>query len=182
MRRQAKRIAARGDPFSAKVKQSASKYIAMAASQALHSSLNARTLPIATGGFVGVDQDVLKEVPSVEELKLRGYKYYAWDGVYVSVFVLEEPGCSCSRTGKRKPFVVLDRDNRVVALFAGQPNDPDWAAVASEASRAMTAAAQRCSFKKGDRDHRRGMFATLALGISFGGGRTVRTVLRSMPV
>lgn len=72
------------------------------------------------------------------------------------------------------PFTILDKDQRVIALFAGRPNDPTWDSVTAEASRAMEEAAQAATFKDQQYDHRRGLFPTLAYGFSFGGGRKVR--------
>ncbi|KAI0323290.1 hypothetical protein GY45DRAFT_1349836 [Cubamyces sp. BRFM 1775] len=62
---------------------------------------------------------------------------------------------------------------RIVALLAGRPNGEDWDSVAAEADEAMGKAAGECRFKSEDCDHRRGRFAALARGISFGGGRAI---------
>ncbi|KAI0677450.1 hypothetical protein C8Q78DRAFT_1065988 [Trametes maxima] len=71
------------------------------------------------------------------------------------------------------PVVVLDRERRVVALLAGRPRDPSWDSVVEEADRAMGVAARTCRFTEEQHNHRRGTFATLARGLSFGGGRKV---------
>lgn len=68
---------------------------------------------------------------------------------------------------------LLDRQDRIVGVLVGRPDDPGWDAVAQEASRAMEEARKNCYFKKKDKDHRRGVFATLARGASFGGGQQV---------
>lgn len=60
-------------------------------------------------------------------------------------------------------------------MLAGQPLDPSWGDVVKEANRAMGEAYRACSFTAEQKDHRRGEFATLARGVSFGGGRKVRT-------
>ncbi|EIW58911.1 uncharacterized protein TRAVEDRAFT_86929, partial [Trametes versicolor FP-101664 SS1] len=71
------------------------------------------------------------------------------------------------------PFKIVDKDGRVIGLLAGRPADASWDDVASSAYSAMAEAAEACQFKPKHSDHRRGQFATLATGVSFGGGRTV---------
>lgn len=74
----------------------------------------------------------------------------------------------------RTPFKILDKKGRVIALLAGRPSDPSWDHVASEAYAAMTHAAKEANFGVKQTVHDRGKFATMAVGVSFGGGRTVR--------
>ncbi|KAI0324611.1 hypothetical protein GY45DRAFT_1262521 [Cubamyces sp. BRFM 1775] len=69
------------------------------------------------------------------------------------------------------PFTILDTEGRIVGVLAGHPGDEGWDQVAADANQAMTDAAKACVFDKDQRDHRRGHFATLARGVSFGGGQ-----------
>lgn len=74
----------------------------------------------------------------------------------------------------RTPFKIVDTEGRVIGLLAGRPADPAWDNVASEAYAAMARAAKEATFSAKQKLHDRGNFATLAVGVSFGGGRTVR--------
>ena len=60
-------------------------------------------------------------------------------------------------------------------MLGGHPRGDgvDWDSVKKEASQAIEEARQACSFTPSDAVHRRGNFATLARGVSFGGGREV---------
>ena len=75
----------------------------------------------------------------------------------------------------------MDVHNRVVAMLGGHPrgDSVDWDGVKKEASEAIETARQACSFAPSDRVHRRGNFAALARGVSFGGGRDVGLVSQS---
>lgn len=89
-------------------------------------------------------------------------------------------GCVCvalGLTAHSSPHLLVDRDDRVVGVLAGRPQDPSWDETTQEATRAMCEAYASCRFKKTNVKHRRGEFATLARGVSFGGGRTVRTTM-----
>lgn len=77
-------------------------------------------------------------------------------------------------TSYSTPQLLVDKGDRVVGVLAGHPVDSSWDAVVKEANRAMGEAYQACSFTTEQKDHRRGQFATLARGVSFGGGRKVR--------
>ena len=67
----------------------------------------------------------------------------------------------------------MDREGRIIGLLGGQPDDPTWPAVVAEANAALIDAHARCTFSEQQREHRRGRYATLARGISFGGGQKV---------
>ncbi|KAI9058718.1 hypothetical protein FKP32DRAFT_1680442 [Trametes sanguinea] len=150
-RRAKKRAAAKEDPFVKKVRASLSKRLSQVPS--LKGKLDATELPIARGAFVGslVARDP-DGVQTVDELRAAGYEVFDWDG--------------------STPYTLLDRDGRVIALLAGHPQDPQWGATVEAANCAMEEAYRDCTFTREDKVHRRGTFATLARGVSFGGGRT----------
>ncbi|KAI9068220.1 hypothetical protein FKP32DRAFT_1609019 [Trametes sanguinea] len=56
-------------------------------------------------------------------------------------------------------------------MLAGHPAEPRWHEVVAEANRAMSAAYAACHFSPNQKKHRRGDFATLAQGFSYGGGQ-----------
>ncbi|KAJ7633976.1 hypothetical protein B0H17DRAFT_961598, partial [Mycena rosella] len=78
----------------------------------------------------------------------------------------------------RHPLVIVDQDGRIVCVFVGKPDDPEWdTKVFPGAFRAMERASRK-GLKSGaltelDRLHRRGNFLALTAGVSFGGGQKV---------
>ncbi|KAJ7181980.1 hypothetical protein C8R46DRAFT_1027784 [Mycena filopes] len=75
----------------------------------------------------------------------------------------------------RHPLLILDRHGRIIAVFAGTPDDPEWPGVVSRAVAAMERA-RKDGFRLGafdaaDDTHRRGFFTTLTGGVSHGGGQ-----------
>ncbi|KAH9923230.1 uncharacterized protein B0H18DRAFT_955931 [Fomitopsis serialis] len=66
---------------------------------------------------------------------------------------------------------ITDGVGRVIAVLCGAPNDPEWPDVHAGAAAAVAAARERLSLTAKDRAHRRGDFAALAMGISYGGGQ-----------
>ncbi|KAJ7101231.1 hypothetical protein B0H15DRAFT_769360 [Mycena belliarum] len=80
--------------------------------------------------------------------------------------------CSLS---SRSPKLILDAHGRIIAILLGRPEDPDWDAVVDDAHRAMRRAYRAGlasdAFRAKDVKHRRGDFAVLASGVSFGGGQ-----------
>ncbi|KAJ7683303.1 hypothetical protein B0H17DRAFT_1205173 [Mycena rosella] len=91
-------------------------------------------------------------------LKGRGYRLIKWDGGH--------------------PLVIVDQDGRIVCVFVGKPDDPEWdTKVIPGAFRAMERASRK-GLKSGaltelDRLHRRGNFLALTAGVSFGGGQKI---------
>ncbi|KAI0686697.1 hypothetical protein C8T65DRAFT_590933 [Cerioporus squamosus] len=68
-------------------------------------------------------------------------------------------------------FVIVDKNGRIIALFAGRPDDvQDWDEVADRATTAMEEARAQCKFTQSQMEHARGDFPTLGCGSSFGGG------------
>ncbi|TFK78964.1 hypothetical protein K466DRAFT_606516 [Polyporus arcularius HHB13444] len=114
--------------------------------------MSASSLPIARGAYVGIRQDgIEKEYWTMEKVKAEGYTIQKWDG--------------------RTKFVILDRDGRIIALFAGQPEEADdWDEVTRQASEALSQARTKCTFADGRLVHARGNYPTQGVGSSFGGG------------
>lgn len=71
-------------------------------------------------------------------------------------------------------MLVLDTDDRIVAVLLGMPDDPEWPDVVSQAVNAM-ARACRDARQHGwlPAAHRRGRYLALTTGVSFGGGQKV---------
>lgn len=69
------------------------------------------------------------------------------------------------------PHPILDRYRRLLVLLAGRPVDIDWDAVIAELDRVMEDARRRLKLSAKNLEHRRGNYATIGMGISFGGGQ-----------
>ncbi|KAJ7017059.1 hypothetical protein C8F04DRAFT_1280151 [Mycena alexandri] len=68
---------------------------------------------------------------------------------------------------------ITDATGRVFGLSGGHPDDPDWMAeVHDPAVEALEAARARCKVSEARTYHRRGNFAPLTAGDSYGGGQT----------
>ncbi|KAJ6453620.1 hypothetical protein C8R47DRAFT_1181241 [Mycena vitilis] len=67
---------------------------------------------------------------------------------------------------------IVDSNGRVVAVFGGMPDDPNFMAdVHDPAVEAMEEARARASISEERQSHRRGVFSQLTAGCSFGGGQ-----------
>ncbi|KAJ7181910.1 hypothetical protein C8R46DRAFT_551220 [Mycena filopes] len=96
-----------------------------------------------------------RHLRELQELLDEGYRCIYWDG--------------------KHPLFILDRHGRIIAVFAGTPDDPEWPGVVSRAVAAMERA-RKDGFRLGafdaaDDTHRRGFFTTLTGGVSHGGGQ-----------
>lgn len=70
----------------------------------------------------------------------------------------------------------MDSEGRIIGLLAGRPRGEEWDQVVAGATKAIERTAKKCSFSEGEAKGRRGVFAALSVGISFGGGQTVGTL------
>jgi hypothetical protein len=86
---------------------------------------------------------------------------------------------SCRRTR-----MILDKQGRIVAALVGQPDDPEWGRVINDAVAVLhevqVVGTESDAFSQKSVDHRRGRFLAIPVGVSFGGGQTVRAGLREM--
>ncbi|KAJ7610348.1 hypothetical protein FB45DRAFT_761241 [Roridomyces roridus] len=113
---------------------------------------------------------------TVEELNRRGFRRIAWDGRYV-----ENPPIPCISCSPfcRDPLLIVDQDGRIIAVFVGKPDDPDWdenviPGVAAAMEEALRDGVDDGVFSAENLTHRRGNFYTLTSGVSFGGGQKVK--------
>ncbi|KAI0026344.1 hypothetical protein K488DRAFT_92803, partial [Vararia minispora EC-137] len=115
---------------------------------------------VARGGFIGKRLDPKRKTPwTVKELLDAGYEEVKWDGGHTLLFI--------------------DGAGNVFAAFLGLPveddthNGPSFIQSGGLALDAMIAEhenAQGC-FTTVQRDHRRGTFTALSVGVSYGGGQ-----------
>ncbi|KAJ6470721.1 hypothetical protein DFH09DRAFT_954632, partial [Mycena vulgaris] len=70
---------------------------------------------------------------------------------------------------------ILDIHGRIIAILLGRPEDSDWDNVVRDAVKAMNrarrAGRKSGAFRRKDTSHRRGNYAVLSTGVSFGGGQ-----------
>ncbi|KAJ7026456.1 hypothetical protein C8F04DRAFT_1190522 [Mycena alexandri] len=90
------------------------------------------------------------------ELLAEGYEYLCLDG--------------------KNPLLILDPHGRIIVVFGGMPEDPEWLWVVCNATEAMKEAREEGfrtgAFSAEDSKHRRGdEFTPLTGGTSFGGGQ-----------
>ncbi|KAJ7247596.1 hypothetical protein C8J57DRAFT_1080788 [Mycena rebaudengoi] len=76
---------------------------------------------------------------------------------------------------RRRPLYILDSDGRIVAVFVGTPDDPDWADVIADLVAAMEKAREEAvasgEMSAGEDRHRRGNYFSFSDGPSLGGGQ-----------
>ncbi|KAF7974343.1 hypothetical protein HWV62_12406 [Athelia sp. TMB] len=121
-------------------------------------------MPACSTGFTALRLESLNpgKIWSCEELRMQGFGDFKWDG--------------------RKPVVILDDEDRIVAVLVGRPltkpGEPDnWEQVVAGLEKAIAKLKRSCTFRKGDKQHRRGPHPARAFGISHGGGQTHPSVL-----
>ncbi|KAF8059499.1 hypothetical protein FPV67DRAFT_1424580 [Lyophyllum atratum] len=69
-----------------------------------------------------------------------------------------------------KPLV--DKDRRIFATMIGRPNDPGWAVSCQRAFEAIQREGGAAAFTTQERDHRRGKFPAVNVGVTYGKGTT----------
>ncbi|KAJ7664008.1 hypothetical protein DFH06DRAFT_1268636 [Mycena polygramma] len=81
--------------------------------------------------------------------------------------------------GGRDPRPLVDSLGRIFAVLAGQPSDPSYATCAAAAFTALKNAAAAAQFPADMRKHRRGLFAAINVGLSYGKGQSVPSWLHN---
>jgi hypothetical protein len=79
----------------------------------------------------------------------------------------------------RDPRPIIDPHGSIFAVLAGMPADPTYKASAASTYETFKAAGESETFKHAECVHRRGRFAALPFGISYGNGQTVPARLRT---
>ncbi|KAJ7690435.1 hypothetical protein B0H14DRAFT_2420447 [Mycena olivaceomarginata] len=90
-----------------------------------------------------------------------------WDGLCVagSFFIPCSPSSSTPRP-------LIDANGRIIAVLAGQPRNDAYRLAVERAFRAISDAAVEARFPASMRKHRRGLFAAMNVGLSYGKGQT----------
>ncbi|KAG6835805.1 hypothetical protein H0H93_014502 [Arthromyces matolae] len=136
------------------------------AQSSIQVDFNAEHATSARTGFVGLRRNFSRKTYSLDELlKETGFKVVEWDGL--------------------KPTPIVDSEQRILVLLAGQPNcenEEDWEEMCREACELMEMARASARFPKGSSNHRRGNYYPLTFGISHGGGQRNPGPLEQEPV
>lgn len=120
-----------------------------------------RKFAMAHGAYVGLPYDTSKEMmcPTPEELDAQGFRRIQWDGTSTKVLV--------------------DMDNHIVVTLAGRPSGQEWEEMITNAGRMMTRVEEEFYRRRVGLSHRRGHYAHLGTGVSFGGGQTFPSNLQN---
>ncbi|KAM6489407.1 hypothetical protein JOM56_015124, partial [Amanita muscaria] len=73
---------------------------------------------------------------------------------------------------------LLDREGYIVGVLAGHPKDKGWGQVHEDAFKTLQEAVSNMRYSDKERCNRKGLFPTVAHGISFGGGQKEPRYLR----
>lgn len=69
------------------------------------------------------------------------------------------------------PKPIIDSKGRIIAVLAGQPNHPEYRESVALAFQAICDAGDEARFPASMRKHRRGLFAAISVGLSYGKGQ-----------
>ncbi|KAJ7603549.1 hypothetical protein DFH06DRAFT_1022157 [Mycena polygramma] len=86
---------------------------------------------------------------------------------------------ACSQASPSDPRPLVDSLGRIFAVLAGQPSDPSYTTSAAAAFAALKNAAAAAQFPADMRRHRRGLFAAINVGLSYGKGQSVPSWLHN---
>ncbi|KAJ7818941.1 hypothetical protein B0H13DRAFT_1921973 [Mycena leptocephala] len=123
----------------------------------LATGLTASTLPAASGTYAAKNADAgerygSKVRRSLANLLGLGFERVKWDGF--------------------TPRPIVDAHGRIVAVLAGQPRDRSYAEATQRAFQAICNAGAQARFPAAMRNHRRGLFAAMNIGLCYGEGQT----------
>lgn len=128
------------------------------------------SIEIITGANIGQ--------ATAEDLVAHGFEYIAWDGRYESY--TRVPWIKL-KLARRECRPILDQSGRIFAVLAGRPQDSSWDSVNPQLQEIFETARDAYQLDAKQKDHRRGEFAAVACGISYGGGQQVCTLIKSLP-
>ncbi|KAJ7735270.1 hypothetical protein DFH07DRAFT_780063 [Mycena maculata] len=120
--------------------------------------LNASDLPATFGAYSGkaegkAEKKGSKVRRSVADLLGLGFHLVKWDGI--------------------QPRPLLDKNGQIIAVLAGRPNQDDYLKSATSAFHAIRDAGAAAKFPAAMRNHRRGLFAAVNVGLFYGKGQRV---------
>jgi len=148
------------------------KFPAHSSRVALQTGFDTMDSQVTVPGWVGQS---LRSLPSLvytlEQLTQSfNLQLIPWKGRQVREVLLLLP---LSYLLSRTTHLLMDREKRVIGLLAGQPKSGDWATVCNKTFVALDRLAERVAPSEKDIQSRRGIFPTIAYGISLGNGQKV---------
>ncbi|KAF8157348.1 hypothetical protein K438DRAFT_1861737 [Mycena galopus ATCC 62051] len=117
-------------------------------------SFDASTLPAAHGAYSGKGSKTRR---SLTDLLGLGLQLVPWDGV--------------------NPIPLVDKEGRIFAVLAGQPTAHGYADSVRRAFEFMKFEGNKIHFPPSMLHHRRGLFAAINVGLTYGKGQSVPTWL-----
>ncbi|KAJ7179980.1 hypothetical protein C8R43DRAFT_1117322 [Mycena crocata] len=132
-----------------------------AANTVIPTTLDAADLPTAHGAYAAKKGDThgSKKRRTLAEVLAMGFRLVPWDGF------------------DSRP--IIDAKGRIVAVLAGQPRDPTYAAAASAVFAAMNQERAAAQFPAALSKQPRGPFPALNIGLFYGKGQRVPSRLRN---
>ncbi|KAJ7304692.1 hypothetical protein DFH08DRAFT_825446 [Mycena albidolilacea] len=125
-------------------------------------SFDASTLPVSLGAYAGKTENKAekygaKKRRTLAELIGLGFQLICWNGI--------------------NPHPLVDRKGRIFMVLVGQIDDTLYRAATARAFSFIKQEGITAEFPAAMRCHRRGLFATTNVGLTFGKGQTVPTWL-----
>ncbi|KAJ7818846.1 hypothetical protein B0H14DRAFT_2372927 [Mycena olivaceomarginata] len=123
----------------------------------LATGLTTSTLPAASGAYAAKAEDKGERYGSKVKCSLAnvqglGLQLVKWDGF--------------------TPRPLIDANGRIIAVLAGQPHTDAYRLAVERAFQTISDAAVEARFPASMRRHRRGLFAAMNVGLSYGKGQT----------
>ncbi|KAF7354764.1 hypothetical protein MSAN_01390600 [Mycena sanguinolenta] len=122
----------------------------------LATDLDTSSLPSTLGAYAGKVEDAAEKRGSTVRRSLAnlvglGFHVVEWDGI--------------------TPRPIIDKRGRIIVVLAGQPQDATYREAAKHAFEAIRDAGIGARFPASMRRHRRGLFAAVNVGLSYGKGQ-----------
>ncbi|KAJ7150767.1 hypothetical protein C8R46DRAFT_1043563 [Mycena filopes] len=126
----------------------------------LESDFDTSTLPTTNGAYAAkvashLENRGSKVRRSLLDFIALGFTVVRWDGIFIST-----------------PRPIVDHSGRIIAVLAGQPDTPSYRDATALAFAAIRAAGNNTHFPTDMKKHRRGLFAAINVGLSYGKGQT----------
>jgi hypothetical protein len=148
----------------------------MANAKAIDISTNPDDYPVTSTGWSGICEAKpsveLREYSIAELVNDHGMTVVPWDGRCVHFVALLFFDFSRRKISSLRPLV--DKEDRVLAVLGGRPNDDKYLRLTEDAADEIERARGQLRFRPEQQRGRRGAFSSVSVGVSFGGGQQVR--------
>lgn len=151
----------------------------VASSTPIPTQLDAVDLPSAHGAYAGRLEDKktekvgAKKARSLTELIAKGFRILHWDGKYVPHLSLHPFGLTAPRT----THPLVDINGRIFAVLVSPPSKNDYMGSVGAAYNAIRQEGAAAGFPTSMLKHRRGLFAAMNVGLTYGKGCSFPTWL-----